>query len=385
MIAFEFATAARIRFTPGAVKEIGPAAAELGRRALVAAGLDPERCRRITGLLSDAGVEAELFAVGGEPTLDLIRAGVEQARRQECDLVIGFGGGSALDTAKAIAALATNTGEILDYLEVVGHGQPLQAAPLPCIAVPSTAGTGSEVTRNAVIGVPEQQVKVSLRSPLMLPRLALVDPELTYSLPPEVTASTGLDALTQLIEPYTSNRPNPMTDALCREGMRRAAWALPRAYHDGQDAEARQEMSVASLFGGLALANAKLGAVHGFAGVLGGMFSAPHGAVCARLLPPVVAQNVAALRLRQPDHPALGRYREVARLLTGRSEAEIEDGLAWLDALVKELNIRALSTYGLKSANFPEVIAKSARASSMQGNPIPLTEDEMRSILENAW
>jgi alcohol dehydrogenase class IV len=235
--------------------------------------------------------------------------------------VIGLGGGSVLDAAKAIAALMTNGGHPLDYLEVVGRGQALRVPAAAMIAIPTTAGTGTEVTRNAVLGSPEHHVKVSLRSPLMLPRLALVDPELTYDLPPALTASTGLDALTQLLEPFVSHQGNPMTDALCREGLRRAAQALPRVFANGQDRAAREDMALASLFGGLALANAKLGAVHGLAAPIGGMFPAPHGAVCAALLPHVMAINVRALRDRQPDAEALRRYDQAAQLLTGNAAA----------------------------------------------------------------
>jgi alcohol dehydrogenase class IV len=316
--------------------------------------------------------------------LELVAEGVALCRRQQCDLVIGFGGGSALDAGKAIAALAANPGEILDYLEVVGRGQPLQNAPLPYLAIPTTAGTGSEVTRNAVIGVPAERVKVSLRSPRMLARVALVDPELCYGLPPEITASTGMDALTQLIEPLVCNRPSPLTDALCRDGIARTAWALPRAYADGMDAEARQAMSLASLFGGMALANARLGAVHGFAGVIGGMYPAPHGAVCARLLPPVTEQNLRALRQREPQNPVIQRYEEVTRLLTGDRSAGPEDAVPWLEALGSTLAIPPLSRYGVKACDLDAIVAKSERASSMQGNPIRLTPEELAEILERA-
>ena len=171
-------------------------------------------------------MECVPFIVAGEPTVDLVRLGARSAREERCDLVIAFGGGSAIDAGKAIAALAANAGDVLDYLEVVGKGQALGRPPLPFIAVPTTAGTGSEVTRNAVLASPEHRVKASLRSPLMLPRLAVVDPELTYDLPPRITASTGLDAFTQLIEPYVSSRANPMIDALCLEGIRRASRSL---------------------------------------------------------------------------------------------------------------------------------------------------------------
>jgi alcohol dehydrogenase class IV len=305
-------------------------------------------------------------------------------RLAACDLVISIGGGSVVDTGKAIAALMTNPGDLLDYLEVIGKGKALTQASAPFIAIPTTAGTGAEVTRNAVLASPEHHVKVSLRSPLMLPRLALVDPELTYSLPPELTASTGLDALTQVIEPFVSVRANPMADAFCREGMRRAARSLRRACDDGDDASAREDMSLASLFGGLALANAGLGAVHGFAGVIGGMFDAPHGAICARLLPYVMEVNLRALEERAPEGDALHRYDEIAQILTGKDEASAMDGVTWVRELCEALNIPPLATYGMRQADWPAVVEKSAVASSMKGNPIQLTSDEMEEILGKA-
>jgi alcohol dehydrogenase class IV len=255
---------------------------------------------------------------------------------------------------------------------------------LPYVAIPTTAGTGSEATRNAVIESPDQNVKVSLRSPAMLPRVALVDPELTYNLPPDVTASSGLDALTQLIEPFVSVKANPLTDTICREGMVHAAYSLRRAYEDGTDIEARQGMSLASLFGGMALANAALGAVHGFAGPLGGMLHAPHGALCARLLPCVMEANIKALETRQPDHPVIARYAEIARILTGETEAMPIDGAEWTAELVKALNIPPLSAYGMSQRNFPEAVEKTMKANSFKGNPIVLEERELTEILEKA-
>jgi alcohol dehydrogenase class IV len=286
-----------------------------------------------------------------------------------------------IDAGKAIAALLANPGEPRDYLEVVGAGHPLTERSAPFIAIPTTAGTGAEVTRNAVLMVDEERVKVSLRSPLMLPTVAIVDPELTHTLPPAITASTGLDALTQCIEPYVTPKANPLTDAVSREGMQRAAGALRRAFHDGGDADARRDMAVASLCGGLALANAKLGAVHGFAAPLGGMFPIPHGVACARLLAPVVAINVRALRARAPSSPALGRYDEVARTLTGSTSARAEDGATWLRELVEELKVPALSTFDITTADVPHVTEKARRASSMQGNPITLTDEELAEAL----
>jgi alcohol dehydrogenase class IV len=381
---FEFATATRILFGPGTFQEIAPLAAEMGRRGLVITGRSVERAGPLLDELSKRGVGCVRFSVEGEPTTDVALAGVERARDAGCDFVVGVGGGSVIDTGKAIAALMTNRGELLDYLEVIGRGKPLTHTPAPHIAVPTTAGTGSEVTRNAVLASPEHRVKVSLRSPSMLPRLAVVDPELTYSMPPAVTASTGLDALTQVLEPYVSIQANPMTDAICREGMWRAARSLRRAYQDGSDAEAREDMALVSLFGGLALANAKLGAVHGFAGPMGGLFHAPHGTICARLLPSVMEANVRALQARMPDSPSLARYDEVAQLLTGENTARASDGVSWVQDLCQALDVPPLSDFGLTEGDFPTVVEKAGKASSMKGNPIVLTDEELTQILREA-
>jgi alcohol dehydrogenase class IV len=381
---FEFTTAQQIIFGPGILDQVGDKIGGLGRRAFMVTGASARSAERLINLLAEKGLEATTFRVSGEPTVDLVQAGVAQARRFNSDLVIGMGGGSAIDCGKAIAALCTNPGEALDYLEVVGKGQPLEVAPLPYVAVPTTAGTGSEVTKNAVLGVPEKKVKVSLRSNRMLPRLAIIDPQLTLGLPALITAQTGLDALTQLIEPYVSKAANPLTDSLCREGIQRAGRSLLRACRAGDDLSARQDMSIASFFGGLALANAKLGAVHGFAGPLGGMFPAPHGAICARLLPFVMQANVRALQQRQPDSQVLKRYEEIARMLTGQPGASAEEGAAWVQSLCEDLAIPPLRQYGLQEAHFKAVIEKSARASSMKGNPIVLTDGELRSILEQS-
>jgi alcohol dehydrogenase class IV len=381
---FEFATATRIVFGAGVLKDLAPLLAGFGRKALVVTARDLARAVPLVEVLDGASIPYSLYRTNGEPSIDDARRGKQQAQETGCDFVIGFGGGAALDTAKAIAALLTNTGDPLDYLEVIGRGQPIRNASAPFIAIPTTAGTGSEVTSNAVLASEEHRVKVSLRSPLMLARLAVVDPELTITSPPHVTAASGLDALTQVIEPFVSNKANPMTDSLCREAIQRGARSLKRAYVNGQDVAAREDMAVVSLFGGLALSNAKLGAVHGFAGPFGGMFDAPHGAICARLLPFVTRMNIWALRARQPESATLTRYAEVARLLTGRGDATPEEGADWLQGLCSDLEVPPLSTYGLTEADYPAMIEKASAASSMQGNPIKLTADEMREILAQA-
>lgn len=382
MFAFEFATANRILFGAGKLNELGKQIEGRGKRVLLVCGHSSDAIPRVKEILSSLPAEISEFQVHGEPTIDVVQAGMEAAR--DCDMVIGLGGGSVLDTGKAIAALVTNPGEITDYLEVVGKGQPLVNAPLPYIAIPTTAGTGTEVTRNAVIESKEQNVKVSLRSPLMLPRLALIDPELTYHLPPEITAASGLDALTQCIEPFVSIKANPMTDAVCREGIRQAARCLRRAYENGSDTEARQGMSFTALCGGLALANAGLGAVHGFAGPLGGMLHAPHGAICARLLPLVMEANLHALQSRHPGHPAIDRFQEIAKLLTGDDSATVQDGIHWVSQIVSDLKIPPLSQHGLNEAQFLEAVDKTLKSSSFKGNPIPLNTAELTEILEKA-
>lgn len=381
---FEFATANRILFGDGAVHQAAPAAEKMGKRILLVTGASSERAAPLVSALEAVGLATVPFSVAGEPEIELIRHGSEFARDERCDVVIAIGGGSAIDSGKALAAMLTNAGEPLDYLEVIGRGEPLKHPAAPLIAIPTTAGTGSEVTRNAVLASAERRVKASLRSPHMLPRLAIVDPELTANLPRSITASTGLDALTQLIEPYVSSRANPMTDMFCVEGIRRAASALPRVWNNGADRAARANMSWASLLGGLALANAGLGAVHGFAAPIGGRFPAPHGAVCAAVLPHAMEVNVAALRQRAPGSPALKRYAEIARLVSGRPQAEAEDGVRWTAMLCRKLEIPGLRAYGVTEDDIPALVEGAARASSMKANPIPLTEEELVEIVRRA-
>jgi len=381
---FEFATATRIIFGAGSLSELGAIASDFGQKAFIVTGVAEDISRPILKNLEECGISIVNFRVHGEPTIDLAQDALGIARSTRCDLIIGIGGGSAIDTGKAVSALLTNKGDILDYLEVIGRNQPLVEPAMPFIAVPSTAGTGSEVTKNAVLLSPESQFKVSLRSPLMLPKIALVDPELTYSLPFDVTARTGMDALVQVIEPFVSIKANPLIDAICREGISRAGRSLQRACENGADVQAREDMALTSLFGGLALANAGLGAIHGFAAPIGGMYKAPHGAVCARLLPIVMDVNVHALLKRNPDHIALGRYREVARLLTGRENASLNDGIRWLEELCRSLKIPGLDAYGIEKKDHETLAVKAQLASSMKGNPIKLEHEELLEILERA-
>ncbi|HEU4423546.1 MAG TPA: iron-containing alcohol dehydrogenase [Pilimelia sp.] len=378
---FEFATAARVIIGPGRAAELPSVVAAMGSHALVCTGSRPDRH---SDLIAALGIPHTIFPIGGEPTVEVARAATAEARAHRADVVVAIGGGSVLDLGKAVAMLLANGGDPVDYLEVVGEGRKITRPAVACVAVPTTAGTGSEVTANAVLAVPEHRLKASLRSPLMIPRVALVDPLLTLACPPSVTASSGLDALTQCLEPLVSVRANPMTDALAREGLRRAGTGLRRAYADGADVGARSDMAVCAVLGGMALANAKLGAVHGLAGVIGGMVPVPHGVACAALLAPVAAANLRAVHDRQPDSPALARYAEAARLLTGNPEASVADGLAWIRETVGLLGVPGLGAFGLRAEDADEVVTKAAKASSTQGNPVVLTEDELRAILAEA-
>jgi alcohol dehydrogenase class IV len=384
MEAFEFATAARIAFGCGVRREVAPAVAALGRRVLVVCGGDATRVAWLEEHLRSLGLDAVRLSVPGEPAVETVEEGVDLAQRERAQIVVAAGGGSVLDAGKAVAGLVGNPGSSNEYLEVVGLGRPLPGPGLPFIAVPTTAGTGTEVTRNAVLAVRSAGVKVSLRSPYLLPRAAFVDPELTLSMSPAVTAATGMDAACQVLEPFVSVGASAMTDPFCQEGLARVGRSLRRAFADGGDLGARSDMALASLFGGLALANARLGAVHGFAAPLGGRYGAPHGDLCARLVAPVWRANLRALREREPGSPSLGRYAQAARLLTGNAAATADDGAVFVEELSRDLGIRSLSAYGVSLAEADLVVQAAARASSMKGNPIVLTLQELRTILEEA-
>jgi alcohol dehydrogenase class IV len=380
----EFIAPQRVVFGAGTLSEAAPTARGFGRRALVITGKTPARAEPLLAALQSNSVSHVVFPVCGEPEVETVQEAVEVARNEDCDVVIGIGGGAALDTAKAVAVLSSHEGDVLDYLEIIGAGRNLENPPLPFIAIPTTAGSGAEATWNSVIVSREHRAKVSLRSRLMIARVALIDPELTYDLPPGLTATTGMDALAQLLEAYVSTKANPLTDGLCGQGLICAARSLRRAVAAGGDVAAREDMSLASLLGGMVLANAGLGAAHGIAGPLGGMLRAPHGALCAALLPQVVAGNVRALRLRLPDGEGLARYQKVAAILTGFEAAPAEACVQWLNTLVDDLGIPNLGSYGLRVEDVPELVARASRASSMKGNPVLLSDPELAAIIEAA-
>ncbi len=381
---YAFRTAGRILFGPGGMEAAVAFAAERGGKALLVSSRSLERSRTLRDALAAKGVAIQTLFAQGEPTVTQAEQGAALAREWKPDSVIAFGGGSAIDLGKAVAGLAANSGPIIDYLEGVGNAKPLTRNALPCAAMPTTAGAGAEVTPNAVLVSEPHGAKVSLRSPRLLPQLAIVDPELTLSMPPAVTASTGMDALTQLLEAYVSNHASPLTDPLCVEGLSLASGSLHRAFDNGESRSDRWNMSLASLFGGLALANSRLGAIHGLAAAIGGTFQAPHGAVCARLLPEVMDANLLALQRRERDSPAQARYEHAARIFTDFPSASAQDGVAWARELVRSLGVPGLAEHGVKASSVLDIVGKALRTRSMQGNPVVLTAEELAEIVLRA-
>lgn len=386
---FEFYSVGRVIFGRGEFRRLGDLAVTFGKSALViynGAGI----VERLVDALSAAHVSSIVHRQRGEPVVTDVDDAVAAARQGGCDFVIGLGGGSAVDAAKATAALLTNGGSAIDYMEVVGKGQKISRPAAPWLAIPTTAGTGAEATRNAVIGVPEKKFKASIRSELLLPRLALVDPELGASVPAAVTASSGMDALCQLIESYTSTGASPVTDPLALQGVSLAARSLEQAYHDGGDPDAREDMALAALLSGMTLTSAGLGAVHGFASPIGANFPAPHGTVCAALLPHVIRANVKAARDDTGGQNArvLARYAEVGRRLPGGEEATdaqaIDACMQFTAGLVRELHIPPLERFGLSERDVPEMVQLARKASSMRYNPVVLSDAALSEALTAA-
>lgn len=382
-MSFNFATAGRITFGDGASRDLLGVVRQFGERAFVITGNHTDADASPLKDLQE--LEAlQIWRSSGEPSVEGVRAATAAAREMAPDVIVGLGGGSVIDTAKSVGILLRNSGDLMDYLEVVGKGQTLAPETVPVIALPTTSGTGAEVTANAPIYSPEHKIKASLRSTAMIPAIAIVDPDLTLSTPPAVTASSGLDALTQCIEPYTSGKANPLTDILAQEGMRRAARGLRQAHADGSNRQAREDMAFGSLLGGLSLANAKLGAAHGIAAPVGGMTGAPHGNVCAAVLAKCCETNIKAMKERDPENPAIARYDTVGQLLTGNPNATAEDATAWIRETVAMLGVGGLGSLGLTEDQLDAATKGAMNASSMKGNPIVLTYDEVYSILSSS-
>jgi len=382
---FDYYLPTRIIFGKGSIRKCVMFARELGNNALVVTGSGKVSIDGLRTLLREEGINWTEYRVGGEPRVDIILDGIRIAKDAKSDHVICLGGGSVMDAGKAIAAMMTNPGYLMDYLEVVGKGKSVDIQGLPVITIPTTAGTGSEVTRNSVISVPERKIKVSMRGKGMPAKIALIDPELTYSLPPEIIATTGMDALTQVIEAYMSNSANPISDAYALEGIRRGAESMLKAFENGKDEDARANMSMTALFSGIALSHAGLGAVHGFAGVIGGMIDAPHGAICACLLPAVLSANFETISKGENNNDALLRFKRFSQIVTGESSPTPQKGIEWVRDLSKKLKIKGLSYLGVKKSDFKFIVPKAVLSSSMKKNPLVLGEDVLLKILEESW
>lgn len=381
---FEFHTVGRIIVQRGGLSRLGELLLPLGRRVLLVCG-GPGLGERAGAVLKDAGIEHVLRAQKGEPTVAGVQEALALAREQGVEVIVGIGGGSAIDCAKATAAILANGGEPLDYMEVVGLGRKILKPSLPWVAIPTTAGAGAEATRNAVVACPEKQFKASIRSELMLPRFALLDAELAVGVPRAVTAASGADALCQLIESYTSGNANPISDGLAMEGILRAGKSLRQAYDHPEDLDARENMAIAALLSGITLTNAGLGAVHGFAAPIGGRYKAPHGVICAALLRHVIGANVRALRSRRPGSPVLGKYAAIGSALTGlgypTEAAAIDDGMAVIGELTQYMQIPRLRSFGIEAGEVPQIVEQAKRASSMRSNPILLEDQELSEAL----
>jgi len=338
--------------------------------------------------LTREGIGQVVVQQRAEPTVEDVDSAVQRARAKGCDAVIALGGGSAIDAAKAAAGLLTNGGSALDYMEVVGAGRQISQPAAPWMAIPTTAGTGAEVTRNAVIGYPPRRFKASIRSECLLARVVLVDPRLQAGVPAEVAARSGMDALCQLIESYTSRGAAPITDALALEGLRRAGQSLERACADPADLAAREDMAMAALLSGLTLSNAGLGAAHGFAAPMGANFPVPHGAICAVLLPHVIRANVSALRRADAGHPCLARYATVGRILCGQAglddAAAADQAAACAQRLAEALRIPPLRQFGVGLQHVEELVGLAQQSSSMKYNPIVLDAPMLSAVLRAA-
>lgn len=380
---FCFMTAQDIRFGRGAVDAALSELQRFGDKLAVIHGKNGDRVDWFIHALEGLGIEILRVAIPREPDIALIEQAVSEAMEAGSKAVISIGGGAVIDAGKAIAGLLPAHRPILDHLEVVGLGLPLDQEPLPFVAIPTTSGTGAEVTKNAVLSVPEASRKVSLRDPRMLANLALVDPSLTDGLPKSITLASGLDAITQVIEPYLSCKANWLTDSLCRDAIPQGLKALV-CLMEKEDKAARDALSRTSLCGGLALANSGLGAVHGLAGVLGGVTGAAHGAICGALLPHVLAINEAAI-MNQSDTDVLReRFAEIRFWIAEALDCSNKDAFTKLASWSKEKGLPYLHAVGLERTWISHVALESLGSSSMRGNPTALPMDALEEILNRA-
>lgn len=375
MTPFGITSPSRILFGRGEAAKAPGLIRTFGTRGIVVHGTNRARAAWLVDAL---GSEVLALSCAGEPTLSDLETALVAARSHGPHWVVAIGGGAALDLGKSVAALIPAPDGPMEHLEVVGKGLPLTAAPLPFIALPTTAGTGAEVTKNAVIGLPGPGRKVSLRDDRMVARLAIVDPALTDGCPKAVTLASGLDALTQVIEPYVSVKATPYTDALSRPAIAMGLRALMRLMAE-EDPQARDHMAWVSLCGGLALANAGLGAVHGLAGVIGGLTGAAHGAICGALLGPVLAANRAVA-----TGLARERLDEVCAILADGLGCGAADAPAALQHWARVAGLPGLAALGVRATDHDRIAAAALEASSMKGNPVRLDAATLAAVMRAA-
>ncbi|KPM01869.1 iron-containing alcohol dehydrogenase [Vibrio splendidus] len=377
---FQFMTSTKIIFGDGALPASLSLFNQYGYSVLLVTGNTLERTSLVTDYLDAQSMRYQHIAVSGEPNIKMVEEAATSARRFKPDMVVAMGGGSAIDMGKALAAVLPNQGNLYDYVEVVGRNVPLKTKPLPFIAIPTTASTGAEVTKNAVLKSGQDQVKISLRSPDMLADVAIVDPALTHGTNPHLSGRGAMDAFTHLMEAYVCGEPNPLTDMICEEGLRKLSCSVIQAciYDEPQ---ARSDLAFASMLGGMAITNAKLGAAHGLASALGGKISAPHSVITARLAPFVMLENIAVAK-EQQRNDILARYQRIAQIVTGNVEAKEEEAIAWLSEVLDTLKLPSLLEFGVCEAQFDEVSADALKSVAIKGNPLPLNQERLVHILK---
>ncbi|WP_135383046.1 iron-containing alcohol dehydrogenase [Vibrio tasmaniensis] len=377
---FQFMTSTKIIFGDGALSASLSLFNQYGYSVLLVTGNTLERTSIVTDYLDAQSMRYQHIAVSGEPNIKMVEEAAISARRFKPDMVVAMGGGSAIDMGKALAAVLPNQGSLYDYVEVVGRNVPLKTKPLPFIAIPTTASTGAEVTKNAVLKSGQDQVKISLRNPDMLADVAIVDPTLTHGTNLYLSGRGAMDAFTHLMEAYVCGEPNPLTDMICEEGLRKLSGSVIQAciYDEPQ---ARSDLAFSSMLGGIAITNTKLGAAHGLASALGGKISAPHSVITARLAPFVMLENIAVAKEQQRSD-ILARYQRISQIVTDNVEATEEDAISWLSEVLDTLKLPTLLEFGVCEAQFDEVSADALKSVAIKGNPLPLNQERLVHILK---
>jgi alcohol dehydrogenase class IV len=387
--AFGFAAIPHLHFGAGKIAVLPAAVKAFGSKMLLITGarsfIASSHGQNLLEQLHSNGIVVERYTIDKEPTPAMIDTAVKKFSHAAPDVVVAIGGGSVLDAGKAIAAMIPLNEPVKDYLEGVGTKPAHPGTKIPFIAVPTTSGTGSEATKNAVLSeTGERGYKKSLRHNNFIPNVAIVDPVLTVSCPRSTTAASGMDAFTQLLESYLSTAANPVTDALAFEGLRRASTSLMKAYQDGTNLEARTDMALASYLSGITLANAGLGLVHGFASSIGGYFDIPHGAICSSLMAAANKATVRKLRLKKIDEGALMKYAATGKIFSSlenkSTDYYIDFLLTLIETWTKEMNIPGLAQGGVTSADFEKIV----NVTENKNNPAALGREEMMEILHQS-